>query len=313
MSTRSAPGTASRRITPDRQIVLGVEVVRAGHVEPFLNIRPRLLSDTARWGGITLESYSVPAVVIPRHEHPEHFLHLVLDGSVVYEVKTGGRTLQYTSHPGTTFLLPRGTVDEITWRGPTKRLAAAIRPELLTNALDETEHETYIELPEHWDLKDRHITALLLEMSADLDDGSPAGRIYGESLANALAVYLLKRYAVRNRVATPYRGGIPGFRLKRVLEYIGDNLGEDLSLSQLAGVAGMSPHYLSELFKQSTGVTVHRYVLMNRIEFAKKQLRDPKRRVIDIGLDAGFQNPSHFAHVFRKLVGVSPSGFQSNT
>lgn len=313
MSTRSAPGTASRRITPDRQIVLGVEVVRAGQVEPFLNIRPRLLSDTARWGGITLESYSVPAVVIPRHEHPEHFLHLVLDGSVVYEVKTGGRTRQYTSHPGTTFLLPRGTVDEITWRGPTKRLAAAIRPELLTNALEETEHETYIELPEHWDLKDRHITALLLEMSADLDDGSPAGRIYGESLANALAVYLLKRYAVRNRVATPYRGGIPGFRLKRVLEYIGDNLGEDLSLSQLAGVAGMSPHYLSELFKQSTGVTVHRYVLMNRIEFAKKQLRDPKRRVIDIGLDAGFQNPSHFAHVFRKLVGVSPSGFQSNT
>jgi AraC family transcriptional regulator len=163
MSTRSAPGTASRRITPDRQIVLGVEVVRAGHVEPFLNIRPRLLSDTARWGGITLESYSVPAVVIPRHEHPEHFLHLVLDGSVVYEVKTGGRTLQYTSHPGTTFLLPRGTVDEITWRGPTKRLAAAIRPELLTNALEETEHETYIDLPEHWDLKDRHITALLLE------------------------------------------------------------------------------------------------------------------------------------------------------
>jgi AraC family transcriptional regulator len=196
--------------------------------------------------------------------------------------------------------------------GPTKRVAVAIHPELLTNALEETAHKTDIELCEHWDLNDRHIVALLLEMSADLDDGSPAGSMYGESLANTLAVYLLKRYAVQSRVPITYRGGISGYRLNRVLQYIGDNLGEDLSLSQLAAVADMSPHYFSELFKQSMGQTVHVYVLLKRIEFAKEQLRDPRRKIIDIGLDAGFQNPSHFARVFRKLVGLSPSDFQAD-
>jgi AraC family transcriptional regulator len=309
--TGSKPSDAPRGVILDRSIPPGVEVVRSGHIEPFLNFPPGQSSSAAHWGGIKLESYTVPAVVIPRHEHPEHFLHLVLKGSVKYEVKTGGRTRLYTSSPGTTFLLPRGTVDEINWMGPTKRVAVSLRPRLLTKVLEETAHQTDIELSEHWDLRDRHIKALLMEMSADIDDGSPAGPIYGESLANALAVYLLKRYAVRGRVPTPYRGGLAPYRLKRVLDFIGDNLGEDLKLSRLAALADLSPHYFSELFKQSTGLTLHTYVLSKRIEFAKEQLRNSNRRVIDVGLDAGFPNPSHFARVFHKIVGTSPSHFQA--
>src|SRR5260370_20580788 len=144
-------------------------------------------------------------------------------------------------------------------------------------------------------------------MTADLDDNSPAGTIYGESLANALAVYLVKRYAVRRVTPLVYKGGLPGYRLKRVLDYIADSLEENISLSQLAAIAGMSPHYFSELFKQSTGRAPHSYVLLQRIERAKQQLRDPKRSIIDAGLDAGFQNPSHFARVFPTLDSTTPS------
>jgi AraC family transcriptional regulator len=203
-------------------------------------------------------------------------------------------------------------VDEVNWEGPTRRTAVAIQPSLLTNALDETAHENNVELTEHWDLIDGHISALLLEMTADLDDGSPAGTIYGESLANALAVYLVKRYAVRQLTPAAYKGGLPGHRLKRVLDYIAESLEENISLSQLAAIAGMSPHYFSELFKQSTGRAPHNYVLLQRIERAKHQLRDPKRSIIDAGLDAGFQNPSHFARVFRKLEGTTPSKFRAD-
>jgi AraC family transcriptional regulator len=104
----------------------------------------------------------------------------------------------------------------------------------------------------------------------------------------------------------PQRG-----RIKRVLDHIGDNLCGDLSLPQLAAIAGMSPHYFAEMFRQSTGRAPHQYVLLQKIERAKEALRDPKRSVIEAALDAGFQNPSHFARMFRKLVGITPSGFQS--
>jgi AraC family transcriptional regulator len=131
--------------------------------------------------------------------------------------------MRFTSRPGTIFLLPRGTVDEVNWAGTTQRMAVAIHPRLLTKAVDETAHETDIELTEHWDLTDGHISALLQEMMADLDEGSPAGTIYDESLANTLAVYLLKRYATRPVTPVVCKGGLPGYRLKLVLDFIANN------------------------------------------------------------------------------------------
>ena len=295
-----------------RILVPGVEVVRDGREEPFLASPPTLSSVPAAWGGIVLENYSVPALLIPRHEHPEHFLHLVLSGNVEYQIRTRGRDLRFTSRPGTLFLLPRGTVDEINWRGPTQRIAVAVHQRLLTNALDETVDVDDVELTEHWNLIDRHLSALLLEMTADLEDDSPAGRLYGESLANTLAVYLMNRYAVRRITPVGYKGGLPGYRLKRVLDFIGEKLEEDISLAQLAAIAGMSPHYFSQLFKQSTGRAPHQFVLLKRIEHAKKQLCNPKSSVTDAALGAGFQSPSHFARVFRQLEGVTPSRFRAD-
>jgi AraC family transcriptional regulator len=309
------PSDATRSpCKPVRQIDLsGVEVRREGRIEPLLHAHPKLSSGAAHWSGVVLEDYVVPACVIPRHEHVENFLHVVLEGSVRYEVLTRGKTLKFAANPGTTFVLPRGTVDELRWSGPTHRIAAALHPRLLANALEETADEYDVELLEHWNLIDPNIMAVLLAMRTDLDAGSPAGAMYGESLANALAVYLLKRYAVKPCVPVAYRGGLPRHRLKRIIDYIDENLSGNLTLAQLAAVVGMSPHYFAELFRQSTGRPPHQYVLRRRIDLAKERLRDPRLSVIEAGLDAGFQNPSHFARVFRKCVGISPSGFRSET
>jgi AraC family transcriptional regulator len=292
--------------------VQGVGVVREGRQERFLEVPPLLSSSAVHWRGIALENWAVPAVLIPRHEHPDHFLHVVLQGAVKYRIATKGRILSFTSRPGTIFLLPRGTVDEVNWAGPTHRVAVAIQPQLLTRALDETAHEPDVELIERWNLLDSHISALVSEMSNDLGENSPAGTIYGESLANALAVYLLKCYSVKRIRPAFYKGGMPAYRLKRVLDYIGDNLETNISLPDLATIAGMSPHYFCELFKHSVGRSPHNYVMVQRIERAKQLLRDPKRSIIEAGLGAGFQNPSHFARMFRKLEGASPSRFRAD-
>jgi AraC family transcriptional regulator len=265
-----------------------------------------------QWRGVAVEDHRVPACVIPRHEHIENFVHVILDGGVRYEVLTAGKCLRSTAQACTTFVLPRGTVDELRWAGPTHRIAVAVHPSLLVDALDETTGQSDIELTQHWTLVDRNITALLVAMTTDLDAGSPGGQLYGESLANALAVYLLGRYAVRRSVPRVFKGALPQYRLKRVLEYIGDNLTEDLGLSELAALSGMSPHYFCELFKRSMGCPPHRFVLLQRIERAKELLRSPILSVLEIGMRVGFQNPSHFARMFHRFVGITPSGFRSD-
>jgi AraC family transcriptional regulator len=219
--------------------------------------------------------------------------------------------------------------EELGSEGPTHRIAVAVHPSLLANALQETPHNGDVGRTERGRLTELHMMAVVRAMTVDLDSGSTAGRLYGDSLANTLALYLLSRYAVRlytpavqgDRTAIQlggqarrlggYKGGLPGYRLKRVLDHIRDNLSNDLSIAQLAAIAGMSPHYFAELFRRSTGRAPHQYVLLQRIERAKESLRDPRHSVIEAGLDAGFVNPSHFARIFRKLVGMSPSVFRS--
>lgn len=167
-------------------------------------------------------------------------------------------------------------------------------------------------LVEHWDLVDPQIAAILRAMRADLSDGSPAGRRFGESLANALALYFVSRYGARSAPKKTPRGGLPARRLRKVLDYIGENLAGDLCVQELAHVAGMSAHYFSELFRKSVGRSPHQYVLSRRIERAKETLRNPKRSVLEAGLSAGFQNPSHFARAFRRVMGTSPRRFRAN-
>lgn len=307
------PADSGPQSSPDKRLVIPcVGLVRKGRVEPYLDAHPALSSAHAQWSGIAMERHSTPAVSIDRHEHPEVFINMVVGGTSKYEVTTKGRSFRYSSRPGTIFLLPQGTEDEIHWAGPSDHLVLAIHPRLIAQALEETAHEPDVELTDHWNLADGHISTLLNEMAADLNDGSPAGRVYGEALATALSVYLLKRYAVRPRSPAAFKGGLPGYRLKRVLDYIGSNLDQNISLSDLAAIAGMSPHYFAELFKQSIGRSPHSYILLQRIERAKEALRNPARNILDAALDAGFQNSSHFSRMFRRIEGTSPTKFRAD-
>jgi len=154
-------------------VLSGIEVRRDGHNVPFLHVHPVISSADMRWSGITLEQYATPACLIPRHQHVEHFVHVVRSGSCNYQVNTAGKTRKFVANPGTIFVLPRGTVDELIWSGPVLRIAVSIQPDLLLNALEETAAARNIELIEQWNLTDRNILSLLLAMTTDLDEGSP--------------------------------------------------------------------------------------------------------------------------------------------
>jgi hypothetical protein len=122
----------------ERVILRGVNVVREGRIEPFLGGDLADSSSAGKWEGIALEKCKLPAVFAPRHEHPEHFLSIVLSGTVRHEINTKGRNLRFISHPDRIILLPRGTTDQHDWAGPTERLVVAIHPRL---------GEMYLRLP----------------------------------------------------------------------------------------------------------------------------------------------------------------------
>ncbi len=100
-------------------------------------------------------------------------------------------------------------------------------------------------------------------------------------------------------------------RFERVFEYIEQHLDEALSVEQLSRVANFSKFHFHRQFSEYAGINVTRYVQLMRLRRASYRLAfDTARRVIDIALEAGFENPESFARAFKNAFGQTPSQFR---
>ena len=104
---------------------------------------------------------------------------------------------------------------------------------------------------------------------------------------------------------------LPGPRLRRVTEHIQGNLDQDLTLARLGAVACMSPFHFARLFKSTTGLPPHRFVLRARVDHARALLTDPTLSIQQVAQVVGFRTPSHFTAVFRRVTGTTPRAYRA--
>ena len=149
------------------------------------------------------------------------------------------------------------------------------------------------------------LSALVAAVHAEMVAGFPNGRLFLDSVEQAMAVTLVNGHAVRHRPAQIYRGGLGSARLRRVRELVHAKMEDDLSLDEMAQSVGLSTAHFARMFRKSTGQTPHQFLLRQRLERAKAMLRAPDARVLDVALACGFKTQQHFAQVFREVCGVS--------
>lgn len=153
-------------------------------------------------------------------------------------------------------------------------------------------------------IRDAQIERIGWMMQAEEMDAHPGGRLFADGLACALAARLL---ALQSRRTEPAPHALPAWRLRHVVEYIEAHLDQDLTLAELARVAGFSLSHFKPLFRQATGMPAHRFVLERRVERARTRLLEGGRSFTDIALEAGFAHSSHMARCMRRVLGVTPS------
>ncbi len=107
--------------------------------------------------------------------------------------------------------------------------------------------------------------------------------------------------------------GIPPRRLARVVEHIRKNLDTPLAVGTLSRLAEMSQSHFSKLFKLSTGLAPHQFVLQERINRSKELLRQDDAKIVDVALEVGFETQAHFTTVFGNFVGMTPRQFQRSS
>lgn len=136
------------------------------------------------------------------------------------------------------------------------------------------------------------------------------GNLFSDSLATALAHYLWKRYPASASRVENITGGMAPSVLRRCIEYLHANLDTDIRLADMAQEARMSRTHLIRTFRKSTGKTPHQFLLAQRIEQAKAQMRQGVHSLTEIALATGFANQHHLARVFHRITGMTPSQFR---
>ncbi|MDJ0705489.1 MAG: AraC family transcriptional regulator [Leptolyngbyaceae cyanobacterium MO_188.B28] len=160
--------------------------------------------------------------------------------------------------------------------------------------------------------RDPLIQQLGLALKTDLESGGVDSRFYAESMATALSVHLIRRYAAHQPTIKNYLDGLPPYKLRRTLDYIHDHLDQPLSLTELADLVQMSPHYFASMFKQSTGRPPYQYLTQCRIERAKQLLAQSESSIVEVSHQVGYQSQSHFTKVFRQYTGSTPRTYRNS-
>ena len=157
-----------------------------------------------------------------------------------------------------------------------------------------------------------HLRAAMWAVDAELTAGGAGGPLAAESLANVLAVHLLRHVSAPWQPTHRRAGTLPRARLRAVVEYIEEHLDAGPTLEQMAAIARLSPNYFAWQFKRATGLPPHQYVIARRVERAKQLLQtESDFSLAEIAASAGFSDQSQFSHHFKRLIGVTPGQFRT--
>jgi AraC family transcriptional regulator len=123
---------------------------------------------------------------------------------------------------------------------------------------------------------------------------------------------MLEAHPATIGVADGPSGGLPACRLRRVTQYIQENLQRELRLAELSALVHMSPYHFARLFRRSTGVPPHKFLVRRRIDEARALLAAGTVPIAEISRLVGFGTPSHFTTTFRRITGMTPSAYRSS-
>jgi AraC family transcriptional regulator len=214
---------------------------------------------------------------------------------------------------GAIIVVPAGTPGRVRWSGGFDWLHIYLEPAMVERVAAEACDLDPARLTLRPDILDLpHLRAAMGAVDAELTAGGAGGSLAAESLANLLAVHLVRHVLSPRRPERRRDGVLPRGRLRAVYEFVEDSLGAGPTLGQMAAAAHLSVYHFARQFKAATGMPPHQYVILRRIERAKQLLQTAGGfSLAEVAAHVGFSDQSQFTHHFKRLVGVTPGQFRT--
>jgi AraC family transcriptional regulator len=281
-------------------------------MSPF---EPCAASDRLGWVGLEAARYrATPALELDQPPLTHHWLMLFVRPSEELDLRYDGVKRHVPPAAGAISVIPAGTPSRWRWSGRPNSLHICLEPGLVTRVAAEAFglDPARLTVPPLDGLQLPHLRAATAAVDAELTSGGAGGRLAAESLANVLAVHLIRHLSAPRRLERGRDGVLPRGRLRAVVEYIEEHLDGGPTLAQLAAVVGLNPYHFARQFKAATGLPPHQYVIGRRVERARQLLQArTDLSLAEVALSAGFSDQSQFSHHFKRLVGVTPGQYRN--
>ncbi len=207
---------------------------------------------------------------------------------------------------GEAILNPMGLYVAPQWSDPVELLLLAIRPELLNSVASQMNSRRAVELIPRFHFRDELLRQLCLQLVAEFEQKSLPDHFYVDSLKHTVLAHLIRNYSTNDVESSSSRHGLPQRRLNRVLDFIHSCLGENIRVQDLATLAEMSPSHFLVMFRQSAGMSPHRYIMQCRLERAQELLQQSALPIAEVARLTGFSDQSHLTRSMRRYMGMTP-------
>lgn len=268
---------------------------------------PYLFRQVAEWSGIRLHRVRVLPGRMPEHVPDRHEINVSLGGELVTQkISAAGRIVTTRGGEGNICVTPAGQSVSAYWQKPLDNLGIMLDPEFVRETAAENHLGSGFEFVEIYKQEDPLIAQLGLALLDESSSGNPMGRLYADSLIQTLTLHVLRSYSTASAMIERANGGLSGYKLRTVKEFIDAHLEDDLGLADIAAVANLSQFHFARAFRRSVGATPQQYLMERRIERAKQLLAKDELPIVEISLRTGFKNQSHFTTLFRKFTNLTP-------
>ena len=275
---------------------------------------PFATSDQLRWVGLGALRYrDQPPNESSQPPLTHHSLLLFIRTPKEFEARYEGISRVVPPPAGSILMVPAGSPAQWRWSSHSDSLHVFLEPERVARvAAEEFELDpARVSLPPLDGLDLPQLRAAMLAVNDELTADGAGGRLAAESLANLLAVHLIRNASAPRPPAGRAYGALPRGKLRAAVEYIEGHLDVSPSLERMAAAAHLSPYHFARRFKAATGLPPHQYVITRRVERAKQLLEEGgDLSLAAIGVRVGFSDQSQFSHHFKRIVGVTPAQFR---
>lgn len=289
-----------------------LEMVVRGQRQTALPNTPDFTSLNSPADGFSMERTRLSSFELPDHWIPFYGVGLqVLQGTGKRSFFQDGRHHEHTVQSDDMIVIAPQELRHYRFETLECKLSlVSIEPMVLQDMVAGSSSRNPFELTRTWDGRDPALKDLILKLQAEVTSGYPAGPLFGEALCTKIAEEIIQRYSIGQPRLDQYRGGLSGAQLRRVLDYIDIYLDSNLTGKAVASVAGLSKYHFGKAFRQSTGMSLHGYVLARRMRRSQELLAKSDLPLAAVAGAAGFSNQSHLTSVFSTRMGIPPGSYR---